>query len=103
MDSAHHCRSNATETALVLAIDDPRKRGVMGISFANNIRPLFRDKDVASMTRARKFDMSSYAVVSQRADEILQRLQDGDMPWDGPWTADKVLLFQQWIADGRQP
>ena len=75
----------------------------MAISFANDIRPLFRDKDVAAMTRAAKFDLSSHSDVSQRAEAILRRLEHGDMPCDGRWTTGKVALFRQWIADGKQP
>lgn len=75
----------------------------MAISFATEIRPLFRYKDVASMTRIRQFDLSNHADVSHRAEAILQRLEAGDMPCDGRWAPDKIRLFQQWIADGNAP
>lgn len=74
-----------------------------GVSFVTDIRPLFRPKDVDSMKRVRGFDLSSYADVSVRADEIMGRLRAGDMPCDGAWPGEKVSLFSKWIADGKQP
>jgi hypothetical protein len=47
------------------------------------------------------FDLWSYKDVSERADAILLRLSDGTMPCDGPWPADRIGLFQQWIQDGK--
>jgi hypothetical protein len=72
-------------------------------SFASDIRPLFRDKDVESMKRAGGFDLSSHADVSARADGILARLGAGSMPCDGAWPAEQVALFAAWMADGKQP
>lgn len=73
------------------------------ISFATDIRPLFRDSDIATMIRARRLDLSNYDQVSARADIILIRLEDGDMPCDEPWPGTKVDTFRQWIADGKLP
>jgi hypothetical protein len=72
------------------------------ISYANDIRPLFRDKDVESMRRA-NLDLASYADVSARADAILGRLASGTMPSDGAWPAGDVDLFRRWIDGGKQP
>jgi hypothetical protein len=80
----------------------PSGGSFMTISFASTIRPLFRDKDVASMKGA-NLDLSSHADVSKWADAILKRLEKGDMPCDGSWPDDKVQLFRQWIADGKKP
>ena len=71
-------------------------------SFAADIRPLFRTKDIDSM-RSKGLDLSSYDEVSARADAILGRLQAGRMPCDGPWPADQVSLFENWISDGKRP
>lgn len=71
-------------------------------SFAAEIRPLFREKDVESMKRM-GLDLSNYEQASGQADAILERLRGGDMPCDGAWPADQVALFEQWITDGKQP
>jgi hypothetical protein len=73
----------------------------MPLSFAADIRGLFRDFDVTSM--ARRIDLSSYDVVHARADDILHRLERGDMPCDGAWPPERIQTFRQWIADGKQP
>ena len=71
-------------------------------SFAADIRPLFRMKDIDSMKR-KGLDLSSYDEVSARADEILGRLRGGSMPCDGAWPADQVSLFAKWISDAKRP
>ena len=73
------------------------------ISFARDIRPLFRNSDIASMNRVSGLDLSNHAQVSAKADQILSRLETGDMPCDGAWPDHQVQLFRKWIADGKQP
>ncbi len=72
------------------------------MSFAADIRPLFRTKDIVSMLSA-GLDLSSYAQVSAQADAILVRLRAGNMPCDGAWPADQVSLFAKWISGGTRP
>jgi hypothetical protein len=72
------------------------------LSYAADIRPLFRQMDVDAM-KARGLDLSSYDDVSEQADEILSVLQDGSMPCDQPWSQDWIKKFKQWITDGKQP
>lgn len=67
-------------------------------SFAADIRPLFRDSDVAAMKF--RLDLSSYEDVRDNADEIYERLEDGSMPCDGGWPADQVARFKAWIDAG---
>jgi len=71
------------------------------VSFAIDIRPLFREKDVRSM--ARHFDLTSYEDVSTVADRILGRLRSGSMPCDGEWPTEQVDLFERWIRGGKKP
>jgi len=73
------------------------------VSFAADIRPLFRDSDIAAMKRARGMDLGDYGTVSARADDILDRLSSGDMPCDSAWPDSQVDLFRRWIADGKRP
>ncbi len=70
-------------------------------SFAADIRPLFREEDVDSMSFA--FDLGSYDDVRDNAEEIHERLADGSMPCDGEWPADRVELFRAWIDAGAAP
>jgi hypothetical protein len=68
------------------------------LSFERDIRPLFRDKDVESMSG--HFDLSSYEEVSEHADAIHAHLADGSMPCDGAWPAENVERFGQWMEAG---
>jgi hypothetical protein len=68
------------------------------VGFERDIRPLFRDKDVQSMSSA--FDLSSYEDVRAYADKILATVADGSMPCDGPWSAERVELFRGWVDAG---
>ena len=73
----------------------------MATSFAADVRPLFRAKDVNSMKKA--FDLSSYDDVRSHADTILGRVAAGSMPCDGAWPPDQVDLFRRWVAEGMKP
>jgi hypothetical protein len=68
-------------------------------SYETDIKPLFRERDRESMEWA--FDLWSYNDVSQNADAILARLQNGTMPCDGAWPEAQVALFQSWVDDGK--
>lgn len=72
------------------------------VSFAADIRSLFRTRDIDSM-KPKGIDLSSYDDVSFRADAILGRLRSGTMPCDGAWPAEQVSLFAKWISDGKRP
>jgi hypothetical protein len=67
-------------------------------SFASDIRPLFRDKDVDEMRFA--FDLSVYDDVKDNATGIYDRLVDGSMPCDGAWSTEQIGLFRQWMDEG---
>jgi hypothetical protein len=68
------------------------------LSFERDIRPLFRDMDVESMSG--HFDLSSYEDVRDYAEDIHARLAEGSMPCDGPWPAENVERFRQWMDAG---
>ena len=68
------------------------------VGFEHDIRPLFREKDVQSMSRA--FDLSSYDDVKANASKILDKLADGSMPCDGAWPEGQVTLFREWVDAG---
>lgn len=71
------------------------------LSFARDIRPLFRDEDVDGMRDW--FDLSSHADVRTYAQGIHATLEDGSMPCDGAWPADQVALFRRWVDEGCAP
>ena len=70
------------------------------LSFATDIRPLFRDKDIASMQRVSNFNLSDYEDVRERAPQIYERLAQGSMPCDAAWPTENLAKFKQWIDDG---
>jgi hypothetical protein len=69
-----------------------------GISFEQDIKPLFREGDRESMKWA--FDLWSYDDVVRSSDAILGRLRGGTMPCDGAWPDEQVDLFQGWVDAG---
>jgi hypothetical protein len=77
------------------------ERGSAMPSFAQDIRPLFRAKDVGSMQSA--FDLGAYADVRAHAQAIYDQLASGGMPCDGAWPPEHVTLFRQWMDGGYQP
>jgi hypothetical protein len=71
------------------------------LGFAQDIRPLFRERDVNSMSFA--FDLSSYDDVRGNAEAIYARLANGSMPCDGSWPPENVERFRSWIDNGSPP
>ena len=72
------------------------------VSYAADIRPLFRSQDVAAM-KSYGLDLGAYQDVRAAADAILSRLDDGSMPCDGRWGQASIDKFREWIAGGKQP
>jgi hypothetical protein len=78
------------------------------VSFAKDIRPLFRDVDVAHMSKMRVF-LDDYTFMSdpdnaQSVYEYLDGTRQPQMPPDGPyWTPEQLRLYASWLDGGRQP
>jgi truncated hemoglobin YjbI len=68
-------------------------------SFARDIRPLFTDRDRASMSWA--FDLGDVAAVREHADAILDQVAAGRMPCYGAWPAAQVATFRRWVESGK--
>jgi hypothetical protein len=49
------------------------------------------------------FDLWSGEDVTARAADILQRLEDGTMPCDGAWPAERITVFRRWAETGTAP
>jgi len=75
----------------------------MALSFAKDIRPLFRDDPDVEAMKPFGMDLSSYDDVSAQAENILARLEDGSMPCDEPWPQAQIDRFKQWMTEGMEP
>jgi hypothetical protein len=47
------------------------------------------------------FDLWSFDDVSANSDGILDVLESGSMPCDGPWDSDRVETFRRWVQGGK--
>ena len=80
------------------------------VSFARDIKPLFRTVDISHMKR-HNINLDDYTFMSNpdNANKVLRTLSPHDgrspaMPPGGPyWTQDQLALFAQWQKDGYQP
>jgi hypothetical protein len=75
--------------------------GVPMTSFASDIAPLFRQRDVQAMSWM--FDLSAYDDVRENADAILEVVEDGSMPCDEPWSHEQVAVFRTWTDEDCPP
>jgi len=80
------------------------------VSFANDIKPLFRAVDISHMKpKGVKLDDYAYMSNPDNAKRVLAALsprngQPASMPPGGPyWTPDQLRLFAQWQEGGYQP
>jgi hypothetical protein len=73
------------------------------LSFARDIRPLIRDLDIEEMKYNSSFDLAKYEDVRARSADIYERLVDQSMPSDGPWPAENIAKFKQWMDEGMAP
>ena len=73
------------------------EEGEAALSFAEDIRPLFREKDIEEMKDISGFDLSAYDDVREWASGIYARLADGSMPCDEPWSEERVAKFKRWM------
>jgi hypothetical protein len=76
---------------------------VMALSFASDIRPLFRDSPDVDSMQGYGLDLSSYADVKARAAEIYEALANGSMPCDEAWPKERLELFKHWMDEGFAP
>ncbi len=75
----------------------------MALSFATDIRPLFRDSPDVEAMKSFGLDLSSYDDVKAHAQAIHERLEDGSMPCDDAWPKEQIAKFKQWMDDGMAP
>jgi hypothetical protein len=75
----------------------------MALSFATDIRPLFRDSEDVEVMKNFGLDLSSYEDVKAQAENIYARLEDGSMPCDESWPKEQIARFKQWMEEGAAP
>jgi Ferritin-like len=83
------------------AVIDRKEKMGDRVTYEQDIRQLFRDRDIQSMSFA--FDLSSYDDVRANAEAIYEKLAAGSMPCDGRWPAENVERFRTWIDNGSPP
>ena len=64
------------------------------MSFAQDIRPMFREEDIQEMKDIADFDMSKFEDVRAHADDIYERVADGSMPCEGGWSDEQIAKFK---------
>jgi hypothetical protein len=88
-------------TAAGDAVADRKEQMGDPVTYDQDIRQLFRDRDIQSMSFA--FDLASYDDVRANAEAIYEKLAAGSMPCDGRWPAEDVERFRAWIDKGSPP
>jgi hypothetical protein len=73
----------------------------MALSFATDIRPLFRDEDITCMDGGGvHLDDLAWMSVPANAQSVYDSASTGAMPPDAPWPSDRVSLFKKWMDAG---
>ena len=73
----------------------------MSLSFAKDIRPLFRDGDIECMEPSGiKLDDPAWMCIPANAQSVYKEVAAGTMPPDEPWPPERVSLFKKWMDAG---
>ena len=82
----------------------------MPLSYAQDIRPLFRAGDISCMAQKGVLLGNTEWMCSpnggdsfpdhENARRVFSVLSEGSMPPDVSWPRDKVAIFEQWMNDG---
>ena len=73
----------------------------MALSFATDIRPLFRDEDIECMKpMGIDLDDSAWMCVPANAQSVYGAVSAGTMPPDEAWPVERVSLFKTWMDAG---
>ena len=75
----------------------------MAVSFAAEIRPLFRDSPDVDSMKEYGLDLSSYEEVKVQAAGIYAQLENGSMPCDESWPPERLALFKPLDGGGYGP
>lgn len=73
----------------------------MALSFAKDIRPLFREGDVECMSPGGVLlDDPEWMRVAANAQAVYHAVSTGSMPPDAPWSEEQVKTFKTWMDEG---
>lgn len=73
----------------------------MALSFAKDIRPLFREGDLKCMGPAGvRLDDPAWMRVPSNAQSVYHAVSTGAMPPDAPWAEERVKTFKAWMDEG---
>ena len=73
----------------------------MALSFAKDIRPMFRGGDVECMAPSGVLlDDPAWMRVAANAQSVYEAVSNGSMPPDAPWTEAQVKTFKTWMDAG---
>jgi hypothetical protein len=85
----------------------------MATTYEADIRPLFRDRDLACMVpHGILLDLASWMCDAAgrygfddhgNARIVQKRLVAGEMPPDAPWSPAQLTAYEAWVTDGFQP
>jgi hypothetical protein len=77
---------------------------VAALGYDHDIKPLFRDRDVACMNPRRiPLRDPNWMCVPANAALVYARLFNKTMPKDGPWPPERIAMFKQWMDEGCNP
>ncbi|QHS53320.1 hypothetical protein [Edaphobacter sp. 12200R-103] len=73
----------------------------MALSFAADIRPLFREGDIECMEgMGVNLGDPAWMCVPDNAQSVYESVANGSMPPDDAWPAERVALFKAWMDAG---
>ena len=74
------------------------------LTFSHDIRPLFRDMDIACMgPRGKHLDDPAWMCKPANAQQVINAIKAHRMPPDAPWPPERLALLQQWFDQGLKP
>jgi hypothetical protein len=86
-----------------------KKGEQMPVSFAKDVKPMFRQIDIDHMNKGKVF-LDNYTYMSDasndhgNAQSVEDTLANQSMPPGGPyWSNEQLTLYRQWRSDGYLP
>jgi hypothetical protein len=74
------------------------------LTYSHDIRPLFRDTDIACMVpRGKHLDDVTWMCTPTNAQQVFNAVSAHRMPPGDPWPPERVALFKQWMDQGLKP
>ena len=71
-----------------------------GLSSERDLKPLFRERDRATMLERCEVRSLWKRTTLLTTSQAITRLEDGSMPCDEAWPADRIETFRRWVEAG---